>query len=64
MNQSIMGRTFKVTTSLRCDFCNKQIPVGKYATQVNMGKAQGIYHGPRCYDAARKHYEELEKQKL
>ena len=60
-NQSLMGRTFRVNTSIRCDYCHKAIPVGKFATQVNNGKAQGVFHGPRCYQAARQHYEDLEK---
>ena len=57
-----MARVLKPGTNLRCDFCHKQIPKDKTAYQVNDGKAQGIFHGRRCYEGAYKHYEELEKK--
>lgn len=41
---------------------NKVIQPGKIAYQVTSGKAQGVYHNARCYQNARKHYEQLEKE--
>jgi len=66
MSTPILGRKIKVETNLRCDFDRGLIPVGKYATQIvgdpQTTKAQGIYHGRLCYEAALKHYEELLKE--
>lgn len=48
------------TGRLVCDFCHKTIEKGRTATQIRDGKAQGMYHGRMCYEAALRHYEELE----
>lgn len=61
----LMGRSIKITSNLRCDFDHKIIPQGKYATQIRGDesvKAQGIYHGRLCYEAALKDYEEKMKE--
>ena len=54
--QPILARKIKVTTNLRCDFDHGIIPKGKHATQVigdpETVKAQGMYHGRQCYEAA------------
>lgn len=65
MNNPLLARKIKVETNLRCDFDNKVIPIGKYATIVRGEqtlKAQGTYHGRPCYEAALRHYKELEKE--
>lgn len=59
---SIQGRSIKMESNHRCDFCHRVIPVGKYGTQVAEGKAQGMFHGARCYGAALEHYEKLERE--
>lgn len=62
MNNGLRGRSIKVETNIRCDFCHNQIPRGKYATQVigdpEEVKAQGLYHGRLCYEAALADYNE------
>lgn len=58
-----MGRIIPVNEStgrMVCDFCHMVIDKGRTATQIREGKAQGLYHGRRCYEAALAHYEELE----
>jgi hypothetical protein len=62
MSKPLMGRQIKITTNLRCDFDHSIIPVGRVGYQITQGKAQGMYHGKLCYEAALKKYEELEKQ--
>ena len=57
-----MARSIKVETPIRCDWDHKAIEKGKYATQVIEGKAQGIYHGRLCYEAALENMEDLEKE--
>lgn len=64
-NQMLLGKTFHVTTAIRCDYCHRIIPVGKNATKISGDssiKAQGIFHGKQCYEAAKNHYEELENK--
>ena len=60
----LLGRTAKTNISIRCDYCNHIIPRGTIATKVyGQGiKAQGTYHGRRCYEAAKQNYEALEKK--
>lgn len=65
----MMARKIPVTTSLLCDLevegHNRLIPKGKFATQVigdETVRAQGIYHGRHCYDAALAHMEQIEKE--
>jgi len=58
----MMGYQRKVTTSRRCDFCNKIIPVGKVSYEIRSGDAQGTYHGRQCYEAALKKYRELQNK--
>lgn len=57
-----LARAIKAGVNLRCDFCHKQIPKTKVAYQIKEGKAQGIFHGRHCYEAALKKYKDLEKQ--
>ena len=61
MNATIMARKIRVDTNLRCDYDNGIIPIGKFATQVKDGKAQGIFHGRLCHDAALAVREKLEQ---
>lgn len=49
-------------TNHRCDFCHKIIPLGRYGSQVREGKAQGLFHGKQCYDAALDTYEKIERE--
>lgn len=63
-DQPLLARKIKVDTPLRCDFCHHVIEKEKYATQVvgdETVKAQGIFHGRECYEAALNEYEKLEK---
>lgn len=67
MQNMIMGRQLRPVTHKRlCHFDGpghtKIIMPGKVAYQVREGKAQGIFHGPACYTAAKRRYEELERQ--
>lgn len=62
----LLARKIKVDTNLRCDFDHLVIERGKYATQVagdpEVVKAQGIYHGKQCYDAALSDYQQKIKE--
>lgn len=62
MDQTLKSRQLKVETTLRCDYDHLVIAKGKYATQVvgdpETVKAQGIYHGRNCYQAALATYNE------
>lgn len=62
MNDLVMARKIKMETNGRCDFCHGIIPVGRYGSEVRGEgvKAQGLYHGKECYDAAREHYEQMQ----
>lgn len=61
----LMGRKLKVETSIRCDYDHRPIEKGRYATQVigdeNI-KAQGIFHGRLCYEAALADYNQKLKE--
>lgn len=58
----VMSRRIPAESNLRCDYCHKLIPKGKHAHQITEGKAQGIYHGRQCYEAALAEYENLQKE--
>ena len=60
--KTILGRQLKVGSNVRCNFCNRIIPKEKVAYQVREGEAQGVYHGPRCYQGALKHYREMKNK--
>lgn len=67
----MMVRKIQATSSMLCDLQieghNRVIQKGKYASQVTGEddvKAQGIYHGKQCYDAALEHYAALEKEAI
>jgi hypothetical protein len=70
MAQQLMARKIKVESNLRCDWDHQIIHQGKYATQIvgdpTEVKAQGLYHGRLCYEAALDDYtkkkEELDMQ--
>lgn len=59
------ARAYKAETAVRCDLNapghNALIPKGQTYYVINEGKAQGKYHSFRCYEAALRHYEALEK---
>lgn len=57
-----MARKIPITTQLRCDFDHQIIGIGKFATQVTEGEAQGIYHGRNCYEAALGYYRKLKQE--
>lgn len=63
--RSIMARKIPVTTNIRCDFDHRVIEKGRFATQVvgdeNI-RAQGLYHGRLCYEAALADYEQKLKE--
>jgi len=70
MDIPILGRQIKVPlnqATFRCDLMaeghNRLIHPGSTAYGVQMGEAQGTYHGPRCYQEALRQYQELKKQK-
>ena len=58
----IKARSIPAKVSERCDFCHKPIEKGKPIYQIVEGKAQGKYHGRRCYEAALTNYEETQKK--
>lgn len=70
MNNYLIGRKLPITTPRRCDFDNGVIDVNKqtgkgFAFQITGDetvRAQGIYHGNRCYEEALRHMQELEKE--
>lgn len=65
MADIIKARSIPVTQhtgNMRCDFCHNIIPIGKTASQVIEGKAQGVYHGRMCYEGAVAHYEKLQTE--
>lgn len=66
MADVLRARKIRVETNLRCDYDHLTIEKGKYATQVvgdeQTIKAQGIYHGRFCYEAALADYNEKKEQ--
>lgn len=66
MNNGILGRSLRVETNIRCDYCHRQIEKGKFATQVSGDpeevKAQGTFHGRLCYEGALADYETKVKE--
>lgn len=65
-NTATLARSIRVDTAIRCDYDHRPIEKGKYATQVvgdpEEVKAQGIYHGRLCYEAALSDYNDKKKQ--
>lgn len=66
MEQPLLARKIRVEAQVRCDFDHMIIPKGKYATQVigdpELIKAQGLYHGRQCYEAALADYSQKKEQ--
>lgn len=66
MDSILLARKIKVESNLRCDFDHLIIDKGKFATQVagdpETVKAQGIYHGRQCYEAALQDYTQKKKE--
>lgn len=65
MDNILLGRSIKIETAIRCDFCGRQIQAGKYATQIigdESVKAQGMFHGRNCYEGALEDYQEKTKE--
>ena len=64
--QPLLARKLKVEANIRCDFDHRIIEKGRYATQVvgdpDVVKAQGIFHGRQCYEAALSDYEQKLKE--
>lgn len=66
MNNAVLGRSIKIETNIRCDYCGRQIEKGKFGVQVTGDpeevKAQGMYHGRLCYEAALNDYEDKKEE--
>lgn len=65
MNNITLARKIRVDTAIRCDYDHMPIQKGKYATHVSGDedtKAQGIYHGRQCYEAALADYNEKKER--
>ena len=62
MDNILLGRSIRIETSVRCDYCHRPIEVGKHATQVTQGQALGLYHGRLCYESALADYMEKKKE--
>lgn len=62
----LLGRSIKMDGAVRCDFCNRPIERGKYGLQIvgdpGTVRAQGMYHGRGCYEAALSHYDEVKNK--
>ncbi len=63
-DNNLLGRSIKIETAVRCDFCHRQIEKGKYGTMVNAegSVAQGLYHGRLCYESALADYQQKVKE--
>lgn len=71
MDQPLLARQIKMSTSKPCDFEHPDNPFTRVIKKGKVGyqvvgdetiKAQGLYHSRFCYEAALKKYdEELEK---
>ena len=64
---NVIGMKMNPTTSSRrCDLIapghQQMIPAGKSYYKVTSGKAQGTFHGPRCYQEALKQYLKMEEE--
>lgn len=59
----MLGFQRKLPSAMRCHFDgpghNQNIPAGRVAYEVRSGEAQGLYHGPQCYQAALDKYRAL-----
>ena len=62
MNNILKGYRIKAESNMRCDFDHQIIEKGRFGWYIKEGKAQGLYHGPGCYEEALKTYEQVQKE--